>query len=322
MQVARGSVTAAPVVPSAAPIAAPLGSILSVTVMVIGASGLLGRALVPMLLVRDEVRACVRRTEAAEPLRALGAKVAVGSFDEPDPLAEILKRVHTVFHLVGGPNQPRDDAVLAANHGSVLTALSACREAGVRRFVLVSATGASVEARNAYLRAKGLAEEAVANSGMEHAIIRSTHAYGVGGLWLAATAEAATASPPFVIGDGSQSLAPVSAGDVGAVLAAADDRDGQLEGTWALEGPDAVAMSDLVSLLAAPGADPPVSLPAREAASRLTDGLGIAVSETAAELFALPSRADAPDAAAAFGVERTALAIGLRATAQVAAAER
>ena len=72
---ARGSVTAAPVVPSAAPIAAPLGSILSVTVMVIGASGLLGRALVPMLLVRDEVRACVRRTEAAEPLRALGAKV-------------------------------------------------------------------------------------------------------------------------------------------------------------------------------------------------------------------------------------------------------
>ena len=40
-----------------------------------------------------------------------------------------------------------------------------------------------------------------------------------------------------------------------------------------------------------------------EAAARL-DILGTHLSETAAELFALPSRADAPDAAAAFGVTR------------------
>ncbi len=230
------------------------------TVMVIGASGLIGRALVPLLVRKDEVRVCVRRPEAADPLRAMGAKVAVGRFDDADALAEILKRVYTVVHLVGGPNQADDDAVLAANHGSVVTALAASREAGVRRFVFVSATGAAVDASNRYLRAKGLAEEAVANSGLEHAIVRSTHAYGVGGLWLAATVAAATASPPFVVGDGSQPLAPVFAGDVAAVVAAADDRDGHLEGTWALEGPDVVTMSELVTLLAAPGAPAPVSL--------------------------------------------------------------
>ncbi len=300
----------------------PLGSILAMTVMVTGASGLIGRALVPLLVRRDEVRACVRRPEAADPLRALGAKVAVGSFDDADALAEILKRVYTVIHLVGGPNQLDDDAVLAANHGSVLTALAASRVAGVRRFVLVSATGASIDASNRYLRAKGLAEEAVANSGMEHAIVRATHAYGLGGLWLAATVEGATASPPFLVGDGSQLVAPVSAADVAAVLAAADDRDGSLEGTWAVEGPDVVTVAELVTILATPGADPPVPLTPHEAAARLTDGLGTPVSETAAEVFSLPSRADAPDAAEAFGVERTALAHGLRATARSAAAER
>lgn len=292
------------------------------TVMVIGASGLIGRALVPLLVGKDEVRACVRRPEAADPLRAAGAKVAVGRFDDADSLAEILKRVYTVIHLVGGPNQPDDDTVLAANHGSVLTALAASREAGVRRFVLVSAAGASIDASNPYLRAKGLAEEAVANSGMQHAIVRSTHAYGLGGLWLAATVEGATASPPFVVGDGSQPVAPVFAGDVAAVLAAADDRDGRLEGTWALEGPDVVTMAELVTLLAVPGADPPVRLTPRDAAARFTDGLGMYVSQTAAELFALASRADAPDAAEAFGVERTTLADGLRAAARPAAAER
>jgi uncharacterized protein YbjT (DUF2867 family) len=292
------------------------------TVMVIGASGLIGRALVPLLVREDEVRACVRRSEAADPLRTAGAKVAVGRFDDADALGEILKRVYTVIHLVGGPNQFDDDAVLAANHGSVLTALAASREAGVRRFVLVSATGASIDASNPYLRAKGLAEEAVVNSGMEYAVVRATHAYGLGGLWLAATVEGATASPPFVVGDGSAAVAPVFADDVAAVVAAADDRDGRLAGTWSLEGPDVLTTSELVSLLATPGADPPVPVTPSEAAARLTEGLGTIVSETAAELFALPSRADTPDAADAFGLGRTALADGLRATARLVAAER
>ena len=292
------------------------------TVMVTGASGLIGRALVPLLLRNDEVRACVRRPEAADALRAVGAKVAVGRFDDADTLAEILKRVFTLIHLVGGPQQVDDDAVLSANHGSVVTALAAAREAGVRRFVLLSATGASVDSTNRYLRAKGLAEEAVANSGIEHAIFRSTHAYGLGGTWLAATVEGATASPPFVIGDGRQSVAPVFVDDVAAVLAAADDSEAALEGTWALEGPDAVAMADLVALLSAPGDEAPVPLDPAEAASRL-EVLGLPISRTAVELYALSSRADAPGAAAAFGVTRTTLADGLRAVAQqTAGAER
>lgn len=283
--------------------------------MVTGASGLIGRALVPLLVRNDEVRACVRRPEAAATLRAVGAKVAVGSFDDADALSEILKRVFTVIHLVGGPSQVDDDAVFAANHGSVLTALAASREAGVRRFVLLSATGASIDSTNRYLRAKGLAEEAVANSGMEHAIVRSTHAYGLGGSWLAVTVEGATASPPFVIGDGMQSVAPVFAGDVAAVLAAADDSAAAIGGTWALEGPDTLAMADLVGLLSAPGAEPPVALDPAEAAARL-EALGTPISPTTADLFARPSLGDAPDAASAFGVTPMRLADGLRATAQ------
>ncbi|MGH2596099.1 MAG: SDR family oxidoreductase, partial [Actinomycetota bacterium] len=271
------------------------------TVMVMGASGLIGRALVPLLCRNDEVRACIRRPEAAEPLRELGAKVAVGPLDDADALAEILKRVFTVIHLVGGPNHLTDDDVFEANHGSVLTALASAREAGVRRFVLVSASGASVDATNPYLRAKGLAEEAVANSGMEHVIIRSTHAYGLGGLWFATMVEGATALRPFVVGDGSQSLAPVFADDLAAVLAAADDHDGALEGTWALEGPDALSAVDLVALLAS-GGTPPIPLSPDEAASRLSAVLGIPVSPTATEIFGMRSRADAPDAGDAFGV--------------------
>jgi hypothetical protein len=48
--------------------------------------------------------------------------------------------------------------------------------------------------------------------------------------------------------------------------------------------------------------------------------LGVHISSTATDLFAMPSRADAPDAAEAFGVTRTTLVDGLRATAQQTAA--
>ena len=287
--------------------------------MVTGGSGLIGRSLVPLLLRRDEVRACVRRPEAAGALRAMGAKVAVGRLDDSDALAEVLRGVYSLIHLIGGPNHPDGDTLLAANHGSTLTALSAAREAGVRRFVLVSVPGAHPEADQSFQRAKGLAEEAVSNSGLEHGIIRSTHAYGLGGLWFTAAVEGTLATPPFIVGEGEQEIAPVWVDDLAAVLVAADDRRGGLTGTWALEGPDVITPFEFHRRLAPDGPTPRRLTPAR-AAERLSGALGLPVSLTATEHFAAPSRADAPDAASEFGVAVTPLETGLRLTMRRAAA--
>src|SRR5437867_1987721 len=154
------------------------------TVMVTGASGVIGRATIAALLARNpEVRVAVRRDEDAERLRALGAKVTLGRLDDAPALAEVLWSVHTLVHLVGGVNQVSDDEVFAANHRSTLVALGAARSAGVRRFIFVSYPGASVDAAHPFLRAKGIAEEAVMHSGLEPAVLRCTHVFGEGGLW-------------------------------------------------------------------------------------------------------------------------------------------
>lgn len=280
---------------------------------------MIGRSLVPLLVRRDEVRACVRRPEAVDALRAMGAKVAVGRLDDADALAEVLRGVYSLIHLIGGPNHPDDDTLLAANHGSTMTALAAAREAGVRRFLLVSVPGAHPEAEEPFQRAKGLAEEAVGNSGLDHAIIRSTHAYGLGGLWFTAAVEGTLSSPPFTVGHGEQEIAPVWADDLAAVLAAADDREGELGGTWGLEGPDMITPLGLHERLAV-GGPRPLPLTPAQAAERLASALGVPVSHTATEHFAAPSRADAPDAASDFGVALTPLETGLRLTMERAAA--
>jgi uncharacterized protein YbjT (DUF2867 family) len=276
--------------------------------MVTGASGVLGHAIVRALVERDEVRATVRRPEASEPLRALGAKVAVLSAEEPDELIEILPRVHTIVHLVGGVNQPSDDEILAANHGSALAAVAAAKEAGTRRVILLSVPGASVAHEHPFLRSKGLAEEVVVQSGLEHAVLRTSHAYGLGGLWLAATVMGADHG--FVIGDGTQRSAPVLAGDVAQVVAAIDDRREPVGGTWSLGGPVELTADEVFAIEGEGGE--PAHLDAGEAAERLTELLGIPVSARATGLFAMSSVPDAPGAADAFGVRTAAFEDGLR----------
>ncbi|MET1011392.1 MAG: NAD(P)H-binding protein [Actinomycetota bacterium] len=276
--------------------------------MVTGASGVLGHAIVRALVERDEVRATVRRPEASEPLRALGAKVAVLSMEEPDELIEILPRVHTIVHLVGGVNQPSDDEILAANHGSTLAAVAAAKEAGTRRVILLSVPGASITHEHPFLRAKGLAEEVVVQSGLEHAVLRSSHAYGLGGLWFAATVMGADHG--FVVGDGAQRSAPVLAGDVARVVAAIDDRGDLVEGTWSLGGPEELTADEVFAIEGEGGE--PAHLDAVVAAERLTELLAIPVSARATGLFAMSSVPDAPAAAGAFGVRMTAFEVGLR----------
>ena len=288
------------------------------TVMVTGASGVVGRAVVNALLARDEVRATVRRPQAAELLRGLGAKVSIREADPVEGLEELLGRCHTLVHLVGGPNQPDSDELFRGNHGSTLRALEAAKGAGVRRFVLVSVPGADPGATQPFLRAKGFAEEAVRASMLEHAIVRSAHVFGLGGLWFTAAVEGALADPPFVAGPGTQELAPVYADDLGAVVAAIDDAGDELAGTWGLEGPQVLTADGFCDLLRGDGASP-THADGQAAAEALSRMLGVRVDAVAASWMGLPSRRDAPDAAEAFGVARTPLLEGLRLTLESAA---
>jgi uncharacterized protein YbjT (DUF2867 family) len=277
---------------------------------------------VPLLADRDEVRACVRDPRSSNPLQALGAKVTLGRLDDAGALSEVCGGVFTMFHLVGGLQQPDDHEVFHANHGSVMVALEAAKLAGVRRFVLVSAAGADPGSPNAYLRAKGFAEEAVANSGLEFAVVRSAHAYGLGGLWFASVVQGAAGEPPLVLGDGRQELAPVFADDLAHVLVAIDDAKDLSAGVYGLEGPDVLTADGLAASLRGENSVPEHSQGAA-AVARLSEVLEVPVTPAAADLFErssrVPETTEMASAAAAFGVDRTPLVEGIRRTLERAA---
>jgi uncharacterized protein YbjT (DUF2867 family) len=280
-------------------------------VVVTGAAGLIGRHAVAAFAGRSpEVRAFIRRREAASSVRALGAKVAVGEIDDVDTLAVVMQGAHTVCHLAeDGP-----DSGEVSDHqellGAMRSVLEAAKEARVRRLLYVSCSGAGSDATAPFLRAKGDVEDEVRGSGLQHAIVRCSIVYGRGSPWLQAWARASGAWRAPVIGPGSQMFAPVYVQDVAAVLAAADDRDAPTTGTWGLEGPDRVSADGLTDLVAGrPRRKVHIPVDDERRALRL---LGGSLPISLLEILAGDRLADGPDAAAEFGVPRTPLRDGLR----------
>jgi uncharacterized protein YbjT (DUF2867 family) len=278
-----------------------------VPVVVTGASGFVGRnAVAAFTRISPEVRAAVRNPAAADDLRALGAKVAIGELFDVDTMALVMQGAHTVCHLAGGLRPEDDEGIVQANLRTAEAVIAAAVMAGVKRFLMLSFPGASPGAENAFARAKGMAEEAVAGSGLDHVIVRSNHVVGPGSPFLRVVAEQARARPAaIVVGEGRQLMAPVHVADVAAVLTAADDRRGVASGIRGLNGPDLVTADWLTDLVAGKRRMKVHLEP--KAAGRAARLRRRPVSMPALEILAAQCVAEAPDAAAEFGVPLTPL---------------
>jgi hypothetical protein len=91
---------------------------------------------------------------------------------------------------------------------------------------------------------------------------------------------------------------------------------------WHLEGPDVLTADDLFDLL---GEGAPAHVPPAEAGPRLSDLLGVPVSSSTAELFAIGTPAPEPgigDAAEELAIALTSVEEGMRITADRAARSR
>jgi uncharacterized protein YbjT (DUF2867 family) len=195
-----------------------------VAILVTGAGGLVGRAAVAALLRQEveHVRAVVRDPAQVGELRRLGAKVALLEATDPDGLAAAMDGVFTACSLTGSLwSRPGEDPYTAVVEPARVF-LAAAGAAGVRRVVVCSpaAVGTPAAAGNPHLTAKAEVERMVADSGLEHAILRATHVLGPGGRLLGLLSDG---EPVPVPGDGRQRVAPVWVGDVAAAVAAADD---------------------------------------------------------------------------------------------------
>ena len=142
------------------------------TVLVVGATGALGRPVVRGLLARGvAVRAACRHPETAGDLAALGAEVVACDLTDAASLARACQgtqRVLAAAHGLLGRGRWRSEAVDDAGHRALFAAAKA---AGVRRLVYTSAYGVGPGHPIDFFRTKHAVEQALAASGLDAVVL-------------------------------------------------------------------------------------------------------------------------------------------------------
>jgi NADH dehydrogenase len=216
-------------------------------ILVTGGTGFVGPHVVHALRARElPVRALVRERHRAERLTAWGVELAEGDVTDPESLRRAAEGCDAVVHLVAIiQGKPADFERVMSQATRDLVA--AAREAGVRRFVLMSALGTTEATKDAvpYYRAKWDMEQAVQASGLEHVIFRPSFVFGRDGGVLPTFVRLARYAPVTpIVGPGTQRLQPVWVDDVGAYFAAAVDHADAANRTFELGGPETLTWNE------------------------------------------------------------------------------
>jgi len=149
-------------------------------ILVTGGTGFVGHEVVGELLALGHpVRLLVRRPERGAPFaRHPRVELIRGDALRPDTLPAAMAGVQAVVHLIGIIAETSQVTYEQAHTEATRNVLAAAKQAGVTRWVQMSAIGTRPFARSRYHLTKWQAEELVRNSGLDWTIFRPSLIYG------------------------------------------------------------------------------------------------------------------------------------------------
>ena len=194
-----------------------------------------------------EPSAClVRDRTKAQRLEALGCELAEGDLTRPETLQRAVAGCDAIVHLVA-IRQGKPQEFQRVMIDGTRSLLGAAQDAGVGRFVHMSALGTSEETKDLvpYFGAKWAMEQDVKASGIPYVIFRPSFIFAKDGGILPTFAKLAKLMPVTpIMGSGTQRIQPIWADDVAAYFAKAVELDSATNRTFELGGPEAVTWNE------------------------------------------------------------------------------
>lgn len=209
------------------------------TVLVTGASGRTGGAIVSALVRRNaSVRGLVRRPELADHVRALGAEVFMGDFEQTDRLIAAAEGCDVVIHI-GPPMHAREVDYTQSM-------LDAARSAGVSQFIYYSVMQ-PLRLEVVHHAAKLAGEERVVESDLPYTILQpARYMQNLEPHWREVVDEGVHAMPFDV--DAKFNL--VELYDLAEAAAIVATQPGHLYATYELAGAEALSQTDMAKIIA------------------------------------------------------------------------
>ena len=216
-----------------------------ITVLVTGATGFIGRRLVPALLdAGHDVRAMTRRPESYDgPGEAVGADVM-----DADSLRPALEGVDVAIYLVHSLDDPdfeRKDADAARNFSAAAVA------AGVRQIVYMGGLGDEDQDLSAHLRSRREVEDLLGGDGVPVTVLRAAIVVGHGGISWEITRQLVKNLPAMVVpkwvGTRTQ---PISLDDVVRYLAGVVDQPDAFGRVFEIGGTEQLTYREMLQVAA------------------------------------------------------------------------
>ena len=213
------------------------------TVLVTGATGFVGRRLVPTLTEAGHtVRAMTRNPEAYE-----GVGDPVGAdVDDPDSLAVALAGVDVAVYLVHSLDDPdfeRKDAQAARNFSR------AAADAGVRQIVYLGGLGVDGDDLSPHLRSRREVEGLLGTDGVPVTVLRAAIVVGHGGISWEITRQLVKNLPAMVVPKWVHTRSqPIGIDDVVRYLAGVVDLEDALGRVFEIGGPEQLTYLEMMQV--------------------------------------------------------------------------
>jgi uncharacterized protein YbjT (DUF2867 family) len=149
-------------------------------VAIAGGHGQIALHLTRLLSERgDQVRSLIRNPDHAQDVEEAGGQAVVCDLEHDDEstVATAIEGADAVVFAAGAGPGSGAERKETMDYGGAVKLMGAARAAGIRRYVIVSSINANPEAPGddtfaVYLRAKGRADAALRESGLDYTIIR------------------------------------------------------------------------------------------------------------------------------------------------------
>jgi NADH dehydrogenase len=216
-------------------------------ILLTGASGTVGTALLRRLLAADRpVRCLVRDPRELGPER-VRVQIALGDLRVPSSFRHAMRGVDCVVHLATATRDAREASIEELNGLATLRLVRAAEAAGAERFVLLSSLGASLHSGSRLLRSKAMAERAVTESALATTILAPSLVIAPRDRWVTILDRLSWLPAMPTVGNGTALYQPIFAGDVAAcIIASLDDvTAARIE----LAGPDTLTHNEIVAVV-------------------------------------------------------------------------
>ena len=215
-----------------------------------GATGLVGSALLRRLTARGEpVRCLVRDPRRLGPER-VRVQITIGDLTDPRAYRQALRGTRTVVHLAASPRDQPHATIEELAGLATWRLLRAAEQAGVDHFVFFSALGASPSHHSRLHRAKAIAEQAVDAADLRTTTFAPSLVYSPGDRRLARLEHLAWLPAVPLAGLGRARTQPIWADDVADCVIAALDRPpgDERHRRYELAGPDVLSHRQIAEL--------------------------------------------------------------------------